>query len=408
MDGIALRPLPVGDTLEELFELDELAFHEPRPAARRARHAAVIRHEETLCAYDGDRLVGSSVVYPQSLSVPGGTLPSGAISWVGVSPTHRRRGLMRAMMEGQLGRLAAGGVPLAVLWAAEATIYSRFGFGVATANHSAKVRLRDRDSGLRDGLRPRPVRMLDPATAGPELDGAHARFAAERAGVLRRDAAWWENEVLADPEDERRGGRLRVVAAGEPADGYALYRVRVDDTQPEEASGVVDVEELVALTPQARCDLWAFLLSIDLAGRLNVPMLPVDDPLVALLRNQRTAELTEHDALWLRLLDVPAAIAGRTWSAAARLTVELEDDLLPQNAGRWRLDLGPDGGRCTRTDEPADLALPVAELGAAFLGGGSLVRAVDAGMVTEATPGAAAAFDHAARTARAPWNVTVF
>jgi predicted acetyltransferase len=315
---------------------------------------------------------------------------------------------MRAMMEGQLRRLATDGVPLAVLWPAEAPLYGRFGYGAATATHDTKVRLRDRDSGLRAGRDPRPVRLLDPAAAGPQLDGVYARLGRQRAGVLGRDAQWWANEVLADPAEDREGGPLRVVVAGERPDGYALYRVRTDRALPEESAGIVEVEELVALTPQARYDLWSYLLAIDLAGRLDAPLLPVDDPLVALLRNPRTAETTQHDALWVRLLDVPSAIAGRAWSAEARLTVELTDDLLPQNAGRWLLDVGPAGGRCTPTDAPADLALPVAELGATYLGGGSLVRAVDAGVVAEASPGAAAVFDHAARTARAPWNVTVF
>jgi predicted acetyltransferase len=408
MDGIALRPIAQDEPLTALFDLDELTFHEAVPAAHRTHHAAAIRREETLCAYDGGRLVGSSAVYRQTVSVPGGALPTGAVSWVSVAPTHRRRGVMRAMMEGQLRRLATDGVPLAVLWAAEAPLYGRFGYGAATATHDTKVRLRDRDSGLRAGLDPRPVRLLDPAAAGPQLDEVYVRLGRQRAGVLHRDAEWWANKVLADPAEDREGGPLRVVVAGERPDGYALYRVRTDRALPEESAGIVDVEEFVGLTPQARCDLWAYLLSVDLAGRLDAPLLPVDDPLVALLRNPRTAERAERDALWVRLLDVPAAVAGRTWATEARLTVELEDDLLPRNAGRWRFELGPDGGRCTRTDDPADLVLPVAELGAAYLGGGSVVRAVDAGLVAEASPGAAAAFDRAARTAHAPWNVAVF
>lgn len=408
MDGITLRPIAPEESLTALFDLDEQTFHEAVPAAHRTHHAATISRDETLCAYDADRLVGSSVVYPQTVSVPGGALPAGAVSWVSVAPTHRRRGVMRTMMEAQLRRMAGANVPLAVLWAAEAPLYGRFGYGPAVARHDTRIRLRERDSGLRRGLDPRPVRALDPATAAPRLKDVYARLARERAGVLARDASWWEHEVLADPTEGREGGPLRVVIAGAEPDGYALYRVRKDDTLGEEAAGVVVVEELVALTPQARCDLWAYLLSIDLAGRLEAPLLAVDDPVVALLANPRTAERTERDALWVRLLDVPAAVAGRAWSTEARLTVEVADDLLPDNAGRWRLDLGPDGGRCTRTDDPADLVLPVGELGAAYLGGGSLVRAVDAGVADDPSAGAAAAFDRAARTARAPWNVAVF
>ena len=403
------RSVGPDESLDGLFDLADLAFHASTSPARRARYGERMDRGETVCAYDGDRMVGTSIVWLAPLSVPGGQLPCGAVSWVSVAPTYRRRGLLRGMMETQLDRLIQGGTPLAALWASEATIYGRFGFAVATRAHSYDIHVRDRDSGIsathEDGP---PAALIDPTTAREVLRDVYDRAARRWAGVLGRDEDWWTNGVLVDPEDDRHGNQLRVVTAGEPADGYALYRTSTDDTVTRGPQGVIEVEELVATTREAAHALWAYLLSIDLVGRVRARLRPTDDPLDLMLRNPRTAQRTETDALWIRLLDLPRALRAREWSAPLELVLDVEDELVPANAGRWLLSAAAGRAECVRTDRPADLALTVGQLGAIYLGGGSLVRAVDAGLVDEPTPGAAALLDQAARTARAPWNVSVF
>ncbi len=405
---LTFRSLGADESLDAFFDLADLAFHATSPAVRRARWDEKFERRETVCAYADGRMVGTSIVWPQTLSVPGGQLPCGGVSWVSVAPTHRRRGLLRGMMQTQLDRLIQAGTPLAALWASEATIYGRFGFAVATRAHSYDISVRDRDSGIsaaEDGL---PVALIDPAAAREVLTDVYDRAARQRAGVLGRDADWWTDGVLADPEDDRQGNRLRVVIAGEPADGYALYRVSTDDTVTRGPRDVIKVEELVATSREATHALWDYLLSIDLVGRVMARLRPTDDPLGLMLRNPRTAQRTETDALWLRLLDLPRALESRQWSAPFELVLQVADDLVAANAGRWRLSSSGDEARCVPSDNPADIAMTVAQLGAIYLGGGSLVRALDAGLIDERTPGAAAMLDHASRTARAPWNVAVF
>lgn len=410
LDGLTFRPLGADESTDPFFDLDDLVFHELTAPARRAHLRELIQPDDTLCAYDDERLVGSSLVWPATLSVPGGQLACGGVTWVGVAPTHRRRGILTTMMGSQLNRLVRAGTPLAALWASEATIYGRFGYGVATWAHSYDIRARDAGSGLRMSDRGQPVRLLDAgsATARTVLGDIYDRAGQLWAGVLSRDELWWTHGVLADPEEGRDGSQLRIAVAGDPGDGYVLYRSRQDSAAPNGAWGVLEVRELVAVSPPSAQALWNYLLSSDLVGRVKAPLRPTDDPLGRMLKNPRTAERTENDALWIRLLDLPAAMAGRSWNGSFDLVLDVEDELLGATAGRWRLSCSDGRAQCSRTDRPADLVLPTGELAAIYLGGGSLTRARDAGLVEERTQGATETLDHGARTSRAPWNIAVF
>jgi predicted acetyltransferase len=407
---LTFRPIAPGESMEAFFDLDDLTFHGSTPPARRAVLSEQLHRDGTLCAYDEERLVGSSQVSPAMLSVPGAQLDCGALSWVGVAPTHRRRGILRTMMGAQLSRLAEAGTPLAALWASEATIYGRFGYGVATWDHSYEIRARDRDSGVRAAAQPQGVRLIDREGAEELLGDIYDRHAELRAGVLSRDQPRWTHDVLAeaDSHDDGKANELRIALTGDPADGYVLYRVGRDPEGLGGAGALIEVAELVALTPAAALALWSFVLSIDLVGRVTAPHRPVDDPLGLMLINQRTARRTQTDALWVRLIDLPRALAGRHWTGTFDLVLEVEDVQLSANSGLWQLssDAGP--ARCVRTDRRADLSLSIAQLGTIYLGGGSLTGAVDAGLVVEHTPGAAERLDQGARSVRAPWNISVF
>lgn len=413
LDDLTFRPVAADESLDPLFALDETTFHHPVAADDRADAAALLDRRGTLCAYDGATLVGTSAAYDLRLSIPGGDARCAAISWVSVLPTHRRRGILRRMMTGQLLRAREQGMPVAALWASEAGIYGRFGFGPATESHETEVRVRE--AGLRpgpdtaaDGLR---VRLIERVGAEAVVAAIYERARAGRSGMLARDAAWWTHDTLAESESLREDrGPLRVVVAGNGEEdcGYALYRTRYDSGADSDVNGILQVDELVATSPAAERVLWRYLLSIDLIHRLDAESRPVDDVLPLVLANPRAARRRVEDALWVRLIDLPAALAARTWAADVTLTIEVEDDLLPENAGRWHLHAGPSGFVCERTTREPDLRLPVAALGGAYLGGLPLTRAVAAGTVEERTPGAAATLDRGLRPERAPWNVSVF
>lgn len=384
-------------------ECIDVAFHDATPPAVRERGRALLPYERTAVALDGDRLVGTSGAYPYRLSIPGGELPCAGVTVVTVLPTHRRRGILTRMMGRLFEQARDAGEPLAALWAAEGGIYGRFGYGVAA--RTATIEL--------DGGSPPPPAAPDPAVMLEltPLEGAAASLAPvwdalrdRRAGIPSRTEPWWRRRILDDPEherDRRRPKRLLVARdGGGTVRGYVLYRAR----GPEEAT-TLQVIELISPDPEVEAALWGYFCGVDLARTVTAELRPLDDPLPYRLADFRQARLkTVEDGLWLRLLDLPAALSARAWASELDVTLAVEDARLPANAGTWRLEASRDGdARCTPTDRAPQLALDVAALGAAYLGGTPLTRLADAGRVRELEPGALDRLDAALRTARAPW-----
>jgi predicted acetyltransferase len=256
---------------------------------------------------------------------------------------------------------------------------------------------------------PLDVRLLTAGEALSVVAPIHERARRERGGLMRRSDTWWTARILSDdPEDRGGASPMRVAVAG--GDGYALYRVREgEETNPVAAHTTVEVQELVATTATAERTLLTFLSRIDLAHELVLRYRPVDDALAhAPVDARAVARLQEHDALWLRILDLPAAVAGRAWAAPADLVLDVEhpeDELV---AGRWALRVGPDGASAERTERPADLRLHARELGSAYLGGVRVTALCDAGLIEEHTAGACVALDAALAVERAPWTTGVF
>ena len=342
--------------------------------------------------------------------VPGGAeVPCAAVTGVTVRPTHRRQGLLRAMMAQLTERARERGDVVAALWASEGTIYGRYGFGPATWTRDEHVRVVPEPVLRHPAPEPLGVRLLDADEARPVLPAIHARARARRAGTMGRPERWWDRVLADEPGDRGGASPLRVaVAAGD--EGYAIWRVREGrETHPVAAFTTVDVQELVAATPEAERALFTFVARIDLADELVLRQRPVDDPLALAPVDARAVRpLEEHEGLWLRLLDLPAAVAARTWAAPVDLVLDVdhpEDEIV---AGRWALRAGPGGGTAERTERPADLRLHARELAAAYLGGVAVAALRDAGLVEEATPGACAALDAALRVERAPWTLGTF
>ncbi|MBV9093358.1 MAG: GNAT family N-acetyltransferase [Streptosporangiaceae bacterium] len=381
--------------------------------------------DRTLAAMDGITPVGTAGAYTFQLSVPGQQmLPAAGVSWVSVLPTHRRRGVLRSLMRRQLADVRDRGEPLAVLWASEAPIYGRYGYGCASWNASFALRRGDGTlaaaaAAWDDGLRLR-LRLADPAAVLAELAKIYDAVLPSRPGFFARTEPWWQRLVY-DPAEARAAGTspLRCLLAedGSGPRGYALYSAvnRWDDAGLPD--GELTVRELMSADPAAGAALWADLLSRDLTSEFRPHQRPVDDPLLYQLADPRRARPRVSDGLWARITDVPAALAGRRYSCPVDVVIEVRDDLMPQNAGRWLLTTtgSPDdadgtglAASCAATNAPAHLAVDVTQLGAAYLGGTRLGALAAAGLVAELRPGAVRRLSAAVAWDPAPWCPMIF
>jgi predicted acetyltransferase len=398
-------------TPDDWDAVDELladAFHEdPGDDETRTLQRSVFEPERAALMFHGGTLVGASASYSRDLTVPGGVLPSAHVTMVGVEATHRRRGVLTRMMSRLFDDARRLGEPVAHLWASEGRIYQRYGYGLAaprlTLDADHEVQLREAPAG-----EPR-LRVAPAAQVADEVRALYERTLPDRPGWSSRDDRWW-HRMLADPKSWRNGATpLRALvhgAEGGGIDGYALFRVRNDEFSDDPAT--VLVREIVAADPVAYRALWHFLLNLDLTRRTRFGFAATDEPLIYLVNEPRQLNARLADALWVRLVDVPAALAGRRYPVPVDVVLRTEDPLLPDNSGAWHLTGGPDGATCTRTDRPADLDCELGALGAAYLGGTPLGSLAAAGRIRELVPGTLAPADAAFRWHRAPSATEVF
>jgi predicted acetyltransferase len=348
--------------------------------------------ERSLGVWDGDDPVGTAGAFDFRLTVPGGaSVPAAGVTMVGVLATHRRRGLLTAMMRRQLDDVRAWGEPLAVLTASEPGIYGRFGYGAATFSLHGEIDTGRVRLSVPEGTDDVRLRYADPVDALGACEAVYARTVPLRPGMLARRPGWERVWVL-DPESGRGGASpLQCVVAerGGEAVGYARFRVRPQWTDSGH-NGQVVVEDLAAVEPVAQAALWRFLFGIDLTSSLKVRGRPIDEGWQHLVSDIRRCQLRVRDGLYVRLVDVGAALEARTYPAPVDVVLEVEDAFCPWNAGRWRLTGDAKGASCERTTDAADLALSVRELGAAYLGGVSLGSLAAAGLVRELRRGALA------------------
>ena len=370
------------------------------------RFSSNLPFERMHAAFDGDRIVGGAGAFPFELTVPGGTVACGGVTVVGVLPTHRRRGILTAMMRAQLEDIRERGEPIAALWASEEVIYRRYGYGLASL--SCEMALPSGYTALREPRDDRATVRIAPLEESKDVFAAiYDRARLRTPGMFRRTDAWWETRNLPDPPERRQGGgeknALVLELDGEPA-GYALYRIHMK-FEGGASVGHVDVIEAVADGPLATRELWRVLLDMDWKATLKAYLLPIDHPLVHQLTYPRRMQLRVGDGLWVRLVDVGAALSARAYADAAPVVVELDDAFLPENAGRWRIA----AGGAERTEDEPDLALGVGELGSVYLGGFGFGELVRAGVVRELQEGGAARADALFRTdAPKPWCAEIF
>ncbi len=406
-----MRPV-TPDEFDAFGEVLSEAFNEsPWPAEALALERSVFEFDRSLAAFDRDVIAGTASAYSFQLTVPGGIVAAAGVSFVSVQPSYRRRGILSAMMRRQLADIAARGEAVAALYASESGIYGRYGYGCASGQLRLTIR---RGEGTlspagRAGTDQACVRLqvAKAAKLRTELAKVYDSAVPGRPGMMARDQSWWQT-MVADLESFRRGmTSLKCLLASDDSGprGYALYRTKPDwaDGLP---SGSLSISELIADDAATSAALWTDLLTRDLIGEVVARQRPVDDPLLDMLADRRRAHAQLSDGLWIRLIDVPAALCQRRYSCPADVVIEVTDELLPANAGRWRLQCPAAAGgtpSCEPTTAAADIVLPVAVLGALYLGGTRLGALAAAGLATERKPGALAMLSAAMYSDPAPW-----
>ncbi len=362
----------------------------------------VIETDRSFAAFDGDRMVATSAAITFRIVVPGGArIPTAGVTMVGVQPTHRRRGINTRMMAAILEQASDRGEPLAALFASEGAIYGRFGYGLAAFLGELQAESARMDF-VRGYTPSGAVELLPKDEAMPIVsrvyDAALRPGGAERSDAMR-------DHVFADAQHDNRDKSLFYAVHraedGSP-DAYAVYTMK-HDWPRSVPSGTIEVRECMAATAAGYADIWRYLFDVDLVQTVEAWNRPTDDPLLVLVREPRRLRFGLCDGLWLRVLDIPAALEGRGYAGDGRIVFEVSDPFRPAGDGRYELVVEDGVGRCRRTDAEADLAGTVNVLGATYLGGVTFRQLGWAGLVGERTAGSLARADAMFASTPAPW-----
>ncbi len=340
-----------------------------------ARMRALIPPAQRWGAFDGTTVVGTAGTFDHSIVVPGGgVIPMAGLTIVTVRPSHRRRGLLRQLMKAHFDDARARGFPISGLWASEASIYGRFGYGIAahadaiTIENAPTVTLREPAGDT--------IEWLDESGARELLPDIYARATAQRPGALVRTEVWWrERRFLESPFARGGASKRRHVLArrdGAPV-GYLVYRQK-GGFEPSRPAGKVDINELVGIDPRAELSLWQFALRVDLFPNVAWWNAPVDDGLAWAVTDQRRVQRRRTDCLWLQIENVPAALAARTYGTDGALRFSID-------GATWELAVDAGRGRCSPTARAAQLELAPTTLGSLYLGGVSATQLSRAGLV---------------------------
>ena len=354
---------PAEEELRAAMRAGEGAFGTEPKEDDYERHGKMLPLDRFLAAYDDGRPVGTTASFGFELTVPGGFVPAAGVTWVGVLPSHRRRGILRNFMRRQLDDVHQRGDAVALLYASESAIYGRFGYGISAPNVTLDAET-DRFA-FRDD--PGPVgsmRLMSFDEALELLPPVYDRVRREVPGMLARDEAWWRQYKLGDPEHWRRGAGPKVYAGLEldgAVEAYALYRIKGDWEQGLPRSQV-QIVEAIATSAVATRELWRFLFGIDLVPKVLQWVFDPGSPLFLMVEDARRLHLRLSDGLWLRLVDVEAALKARSFASEDSVVLELRDEFCPWNAGRWRV-----GHEVARTDAKPELELDVRDLASVYL-----------------------------------------
>ena len=396
-----LEMRPIGDEeFEAWFRAGALGFgghvREAEVSVQRQRFEL----DRSLAVFDDGEIVAGAHAFSFEMAVPGGSLPTAGVSHVSVQPTHRRRGILTALMERQLRDVHQRGEPLAALFSSESIIYGRFGYGIGSLFEDWSID-RQHTKFAPDYEQHGRISFVKPAEMRERMPEVYRRATVGRPGVVQRPGFSWDSVVL-DRKENRRGASAYFHVAYEQdgrIDGYVTYRVK-DDT--------LLVKELMAVSDEAHAALWRFCFDVDLMSSTKARKRPVDDPLWWMLADPRRLRRSLRDSMWLRLVDVPAALAGRSYARSGRLVVGVRDQFCSWNEGCFELKGGPEGAECRLSSEAPELELSAADLAAAYLGTVRFSTLAHAGRVQERVPGALQRADAMFATQLQPWSSFTF
>jgi predicted acetyltransferase len=352
--------------------------------------------ERVLCAIDGGSIVGAVATHRFDISIPGGSLPLGAVSNAFVFPTHRRQGLLTKMMDSQLREVHERGEPLSALTASESVIYGRYGFGVGTFMERWNIEKQHTTFAHSPEWRG-GTRFVGPDEVRNVFPDVYRRATANRPGVIEPPQWSWDGIAADPPGPWRHGGTpfFHVVYEEDGrADGFATYRIRGD---------TVVVRDLMGVTDAAVAALWRYCFDIDLRARTETSNRPVDEQLYWMLADPRRLKKERLDRVWLRLVDVRAALSARTYMTTDSLVIEVKDTFCEWNDGRYELAGSPDGAECRLTARKPDIVMSAADLAHVYLGTTPLSPLVRAGRIEERTKDAALRASNMFAVELQPW-----
>lgn len=377
---LTIRPI-TEDEFPAFVEADSHGFGytvDPEELPRLRKHLELDR---TLAVFDGDEVVATTAVFSFDMSIPGGTMPTGGVTWVAVKPTHRRRGVLTMMMRRQLQDISERGEAIAALFASESIIYGRFGYGLASQSSSLTIE-RTYGNFLHDVASPGSVRIVTPEEALTKWPACYDRARLQRPGMINRSPAFWDTRhINGEPV---KGDKKRVLAQYEEdgeVRGFARYVWGENDGEDWLPDGTLEVKDLIAETPAAYNALWKLIFGTDLAKTVKAPLRPVDEPLYYALADPRRLQRRTIDSLWVRMVDVRKALEARSYKVAGGLTLAVNDDFRPDQSSKYRLDVAPEGAASERTTGQADIELHARDLGAVYLGSTRLLSLAQAGRV---------------------------
>ena len=406
---LTYRPI-TSDEVDEFFRSDARSFGRQMGPDELASHPPIREMDRTLAAFEGGRIVGGARILSSGIYVPGGRLPMMGVAIIGVLPTHRRRGIFSEMMSRVLRDAHERGEPLSLLTASESVIYARFGYGIGALQESWTIESKYSSYASphqSDGR----LFFVEPDEMRETFPEVYARAMARRPGACDLSDYFWDHQAKAPWPGPGTSPFFHLAYEQDGSlDGYARYRTVPQPDQDEPGNNDIKliVEELTAVTPEAHAALWRFCFDVDLATSIEAWKRPVDDPLPWMLTDSRRLQRTRSDAMWIRLVDVAAALSGRRYRATDRLVIELNDSFCPWNEGQLEIEGGPDGAECRPSTDEADLALSAADLAAAYLGTVSFTTLSMAGRVEERTRGALLRADSMFASELAPWFTYAF
>ncbi len=370
-----------------------------------AQLAKVFEPERALVAFDGDRIVGTLATFSFDMTVPGGSLPVAGTSMVTVQVTHRRQGVLSAMMRAHLEEAVTNGDAAAALWASDSAIYGRFGYGMAAWSTEIEID-RTHVAFHRLAVEPAPVELVGVDELRGPASEIYDRLRLEIPGMVAHSDGWWDR-ILRDLPHHRAGAtkaRHGLVVEAGTATGWVRYRLKDAEGQGHPAQDVI-VSQMYATTPSAWSGLWTHVLSHDFGRTIKADLRSVDDPIHTLLRGIRRARTSVSDGLWFRILDVKKTLEGRHFGVEGHLGLDVRDQLGFAN-GRYRLEVDGSGATVGTTDA-TEIEIDIEDLSALTLGGRSAVQLAMAGRI-HGSDEAIEKLDRMFRGSRSPWSPVVF